>query len=232
MAVAAWLAPLLRDDAPPLGPDASAGRFEGLYGFAYDRAIRSATLRGLAPLAYGDVGPLADLDGFAARVAREVDGVLLDVPTGGGTLLPLLERAGFAGRVIATDLGAAMLARVDPGGLDVALLRADALDLPLRDGSADGAVSLTGLHCMPSAERFLDELGRVVRPGGRLFLITLVSGASLRGDAVIRAGRLSGILPGPPPARDELERLVAAAGFTALEDLGGEALVGLAATRG
>ena len=226
-----WLAPLLRDDARPLGPEASAGRFEGLYGFVYDRAIRSAPLRRLAPLAYGDVGPLSDLDGFMRRVAAEVDGVLLDVPTGGGTLLPLLERAGFGGRVIASDLGEAMLRRVAPGGLDVAVLRADALDLPLRDASVDGAVSLNGLHVMPSPHRFVAELARVIRPGGRLFLITLVSGGNHRGDAVILGGRLSGILPGPPPPTAALLRLLEGAGFTDVEDLGGEALVGLAARR-
>ena len=95
-----------------------------------------------------------------------------------------------------------------------------------------GAVSLNGLHVMPSPKRFVSELGRVIRPGGRLFMITLVSGGNRRGDAVILGGRLSGILPGPPPQRKTLLRSLRHAGFTDIEDLGGEALVGVAATRG
>jgi SAM-dependent methyltransferase len=233
-----WLAPLLREDAPVEGGDAHAGRFEGLYGGVYDRVIQSDALRRLAPLAYGDVGPIPDLDGFAGRVAASVPegGVLLDVPSGGGTLLPRLERARLRGRVIEADLGDAMLARAERMaervGLDVALLRADAQDLPLRDASVDAAVSLNGLHVMPDPRAFVSELGRVIAPGGKLWLVTLVSGGTLRTDLVIRGGRLTGVLPGAPPTRDELERFLAEAGFGEVESLGGEGIVGLAATRG
>jgi ubiquinone/menaquinone biosynthesis C-methylase UbiE len=115
--------------------------------------------------------------------------------------------------------------------LDVALLRADAQDLPLRDGSVSAAVSLNGLHVMPHARAFVAELGRVIEPGGRLWVITLVSGGTLRADAVIRSGRLLGILPGAPPERTTLERWLSETGFTRLEPLGGEGLLGLAATR-
>lgn len=236
-----WLAPLLREDAPPGPPGTSAGRFDGLYGPLYDRAIQSDAMRRLAPLAYGDAGPVTDLDGFAARVAGGTSStgrrrpVLLDVPCGGGTLLPRLARAGYTGRVIECDLAEAMLGRArrmaGRGTLPVALLRADAQDLPLREGAVDGAVSLNGLHCIPDPGAFLRELARVVRPGGRLWLITLVGGGTRRGDAVIRAGRLAGILPGPPPPRGTLLGLLAQAGFGEIEQLGGASLVGLAAQR-
>jgi SAM-dependent methyltransferase len=233
-----WLGPLLRDDGSTSGEDFHAGRFEGLYGGLYDRIIQSRAIRRLAPLAYGDAGPLADLEGFAARVAGSVPdgGVLLDVPCGGGTMLPLLARGGLRGRVIEADLGSAMLARAKEMServpeLDVALLQADAQDLPLRDASVSAAVSLNGLHCIPDPAAFCAELGRVVEPGGRLWMITLVSGGTLRADAVIAGGRVAGILPGAPPKQDALEAMVRAAGFDELERLGGEGLVGLAATR-
>ena len=251
-----WLRPLLRPDAAralrherrgvvtalPRDGGATAGRFEGLYGGLYDRVIQADALRRFAPLAYGPAGPLVHLDAFVDRV---VDGtepsragatpVLLDVPSGGGTLLPRLAAAGFRGRVIAADLGTAMLRRAadqaDRSGLDVALLRADAQEMPLRDGSVDAAVSLNGLHVLPEPHRFLRELGRVIRPGGRLFLITLVSGGTRRGDVIIGAGSLAGILPGPPPRRASLLRHVRDAGFTDVQELGGAALTGLAAVR-
>lgn len=233
-----WLDRLLRDDAPP-ARDFHAGAFEGLYGFVYDRAIQQDALRRLAGVAYGDMGPVVDLDGFCRRVAAGTVArnggppVLLDVPTGGGTLLPRLAKAGYGGRVIASDLGGAMLdrARRRSAGLDVAYLQADAQDLPLADASVDAAVSLNGLHCIPDPWRFVAELGRVVRPGGRLFLITLVSRGDVRADVVIGVGRLAGIIPGPLPRYDQLVEDLGQAGFGDIRSLGGRGITGLAATR-
>ncbi len=221
---------------------AGASRFEGVYGPVYDRVIQSDTLRSLAPLAYGDAGPLPDLDGFAARAARATTSggdsppILLDVPCGGGTLLPRLRDQGFTGVVVESDLGAAMLrraARLRDRLADGAtiLLRADAQDLPLEDGSVDGVVSLNGLHCMPEPRAFVRETARVLRPGGGLFLITLVSGGTRRAELSILAGRVSGIIPTPPPPRATLLRWLREAGFEDVESLGGKGLVGYAATR-
>ena len=251
-----WLRPLLRPEAAralrherrgivtalPREGGATAGRFEGLYGGLYDRVIQADRVRRFAPLAYGPAGPVVHLDAFVDRVVDGTKGagrgrvpLLLDVPSGGGTLLPRLADAAFRGRVIAADLGTAMLRRAagqaDRSGLDVALLRADAQELPLRDGSVDAAVSLNGLHVRPEPHRYLRELGRVIRPGGRLFLITLVTGGTRRGDLIIGAGSLTGILPGPPPRRAALLRQVHEAGFREVQELGGAALTGLAAIR-
>lgn len=115
--------------------------------------------------------------------------------------------------------------------LDIALLRADAQDLPLKRGTVDAVVSLNGLHVMPDSQRFVDELGRVVRKRGRLFLVTLVSGGNLRSDAILRAGRAAGIIPTPPPTRETLLRWLADAGFASHVPLGGTGLIGIAATR-
>lgn len=233
----AWLAPLLREGTAPV-PETHAGRFEGLYGGLYDRVIQSDLIRRLAPLAYGDAGPISELDAFAERVAASVpsDGVLLDVPSGGGTLLPRLAGAGLRARVIEADLGEAMLERAAAMAervpeLDVAIVHADALDLPLRDASVSAAVSLNGLHVMPDASAFVDELGRVIEPGGVAWIVTLVSGGTRRADAVIAGGRIAGILPGNPPRREALLEMLDRAGFSEVEDLGGSGLVGLAAVR-
>ena len=255
MLAAQWLPDLLRDDARArvrdegggvlsvLGADEGhAGRFEGIYGGLYDRAIQNDGLRRLAPLLYGDPGPIADLDGFVARVATQTQPrtvgatpVLLDVPVGGGTLLPRLYRRGYRGRVLAADLGAAMLERAaqlaERVPLETALLRCDAQDLPLLDASVDAAVSLNGLHVMPDPRAFVRELGRVVRPRGRLFLTTLVSGGNVRSDAVIQVGRVTQILPDAPPSRSALLRWLAEEGFASQVPLGGSGLIGIAATR-
>ena len=221
---------------------AGASRFEGIYGPVYDRVIQSDALRRLAPLAYGPAGPVPDLDGFCRRVADatvaegDVPPLLLDVPCGGGTLLPRLREQGFAGVVIESDLGAAMLRRTArlrdrlADGVTI-LLRADAQDLPLADETVDGVVSLNGLHCMPDPRAFVDELGRVVRPGGRLFLVTLVSGGTRRADLSIRAGQVAGIIPTAPPKRPTLLRWLRDAGWQDIEPLGGKGIVGYDATR-
>ena len=215
-----------------LPPEARAGRFEGLYGPLYDRTIQSNFLRGFASLAYGDAGPIPDLDAFARRVADAAPSVLLDVPSGGGTLVPMLRRAGYSGLLVESDLGAAMLRRAARhADGDTVLLRADAQALPFADGAVDAVVSLNGLHCIPDPHAFVRELGRVVRPGGRLFLVTLVSGGTRRADLSILAGRITGIIPTAPPPRETLLRWLGEAGWSEITSLGGKGLTGLEATR-
>jgi len=104
-----------------------------------------------------------DLEGFVEdaveSLAGHPDPILVDVPSGGGTLLPLLERSGFAGVVVETDIAARMLARGVslreslPVGIRTVFLRCDALDLPMDDAAADAVVSINGLpaaSCMSS----------------------------------------------------------------------------------
>jgi SAM-dependent methyltransferase len=65
------------------------------------------------------------------------------------------------------DLAAALAARLT--GTNVEVVRADATDLPFEDDRFTGAVSLTMLHHVPTAElqdRLFAEVARVLRPGG------------------------------------------------------------------
>lgn len=48
--------------------------------------------------------------------------------------------------------------------------RADLLNWPLRDGSVDVVVTTQTLEHLPDPARFLREVGRVLAPGGKLFL--------------------------------------------------------------
>ena len=91
-------------------------RFEGVYGGIYNRVIQSGKLRKAAFSIWGSADPLYELDSFvadavrAARAASEAP-VLVDLPTGGGTLLPFFAREGLVGTVVAVDLADAMLRR-------------------------------------------------------------------------------------------------------------------------
>jgi ubiquinone/menaquinone biosynthesis C-methylase UbiE len=139
----------------------------------------------------------AELVGAAALAA---DDRVLDVGSGTGFYTDTL--AGVAGRVYAVDLQPAMAARYRergvPDGVD--LVAADAGRLPLAADAVDVAVSTMTYHELPAAA--LDELARVVRPGGRLVVADWT--ASGPGEA------------GPPPA----ERFDAWTAAAAVDDAG------------
>ena len=101
---------------------------------------------------------------------------VLDVCCGTGDLArALLARRGR--RIIACDFSPAMLARARSklaGPIRAgraAVLEADALRLPLADGSVDAAASAFGLRNLENPARGLAEMVRVVRPGGRVVVL-------------------------------------------------------------
>ena len=98
---------------------------------------------------------------------------VLDLAAGNGRHGALAGKAGA--RVVATDFSRSLLAFAAERGL--AVVQADARDLPLRSSSFDGALFVAALHCIPGrAARVgaLAELRRVLRPGGRA-LVTVWS---------------------------------------------------------
>lgn len=58
-------------------------------------------------------------------------------------------------------------------GPALTFLQGDALDLPLADASVDVVVNVESSHCYPSVPAFLDEVRRVLRPGGALLFADL-----------------------------------------------------------
>ncbi len=98
------------------------------------------------------------------RLAR--DSVVLDVAAGTGDLSRELARQGL--RPIATDLSYNMLVHAH----DVAdRVQADALTLPFATGSVDGATCGYALRNFTDLPGTLAEIGRVVRPGGRISIL-------------------------------------------------------------
>jgi ubiquinone/menaquinone biosynthesis C-methylase UbiE len=215
-----------------------ADRFEGIYGRVYNRVIQTPALRRAAFWLWGSADPILDLDRIVAAAAAEVGtGTLLDVPCGGGTALPLLERAGFDGTVIESDLADAMMrraasvnARLRPR-FAVRFLQADGRELPLDRSAVDAAVSINGLHVIPAPERFVAELARVIRPGGSLCLITPVSSDAIRGRVILKAARALGITPAAPPTAEQLHAMLEAAGFRIRHSLGGTSITGVVCDR-
>jgi SAM-dependent methyltransferase len=114
----------------------------------------------------------------AVRLAGTPDGGdVLDVPCGFARHSVPLGQAGY--RVVGADRSQALLdeARRRAGGARwPKLVQADYRELPFADGSFDTALNLfSSLGYLGDAEdeRALAEIGRVLRPGGRLVVETM-----------------------------------------------------------
>lgn len=97
----------------------------------------------------------------------EKSGVILDVGTGTGFLASLLAESGYK-RIIGVDINEHML-RIAKDKLAkhaVRLVQGDALHLPIADNSVDAVVSRWVLWVLPKPEKAIEEMVRVVKPGG------------------------------------------------------------------
>lgn len=144
----------------------------------YERWWRPA----LARIAKGATGP-----GMAeeVRIARLLMGLsrgdtVLDVACGPGNFSREFARdAGESGLVVGLDGSRTMLERgadeLRRSGLaNLALVRGDATALPFADGSFDGVCCFAAIHLFADPFAALDEMTRVLRPGGRVALMASV----------------------------------------------------------
>ena len=100
---------------------------------------------------------------------------VLDVACGTGALMErLLARTPSPRSVAGVDLSRQMLQqtrrKIGPDGR-TAFEQADAGALPFPDGTFDAAVCVNSFHYFPRPAKALREMRRVLRPGGRLFLM-------------------------------------------------------------
>jgi demethylmenaquinone methyltransferase/2-methoxy-6-polyprenyl-1,4-benzoquinol methylase len=98
---------------------------------------------------------------------------VLDLACGTGDLCRGLTAAGL--RPVGMDLSFGMLAAART---EVPLCQADALRLPVADASIDGVTCGFALRNFVELGPFFTELGRVVRPGGRIALLEVASPAN------------------------------------------------------
>src|SRR5579871_5442624 len=147
---------------------------------------------------------------------------VLDLACGTGDLSRDLARAGY--RPVGLDVSLGMLSHNHVGA---PLVQADALHLPLADGSVEGAVSGFALRNFVALPPVFAELARVVRPGGRIALLEVskppgfyfrrvvprIGGLLSDPDAYRYLPRSVAYLPPPP----EVVSFLAAAGFGTVE---------------
>ncbi|MDQ3759890.1 MAG: methyltransferase domain-containing protein [Actinomycetota bacterium] len=144
----------------------------------YERWWRPA----LARAAKGLTGP-----GMAeeVRIARLFLGLgkgdsVLDVACGPGNFSrAFAQAAGDDGLVVGIDASATMLGRGaedtrKAGVSNLALVRGDATALPFEDSSFDCVCCFAALHLFAEPLHALDEMRRVLAPGGRIAIMTSI----------------------------------------------------------
>lgn len=117
--------------------------------------------------------PLASA--FFKRRAFPIEGCkrILDVGSGAGQLLThLVRHSDNDAEIVAMDLSTEMLVRASKRLEDPRLnfVTADITKLPFEDGTFDCATCGWVLEYLPDPQPGLQELARVVRPGGRILL--------------------------------------------------------------
>jgi ubiquinone/menaquinone biosynthesis C-methylase UbiE len=114
-----------------------------------------------------------------AWACGQAGGEVLEVAVGTGLNLPFYpEGVTLTGVDISDgmlDIGRARAAEL---GREVALRQGDAHALPYADASFDSVVCTFGLCAIPDLDAALDEMVRVLHPGGRLILVDHVASSS------------------------------------------------------
>lgn len=105
---------------------------------------------------------------WLARAVSEDAATVLDLASGSGAMSRELGRPGRT--VVGLDLSAAEL-EVAVGRSPGPWVQGDALQLPFRDGSVDAVTSSMGLVVVQPLAQVIEEVARVLRPGGVLAAI-------------------------------------------------------------
>jgi SAM-dependent methyltransferase len=99
---------------------------------------------------------------------------VLDVGCGPGNFTRRFARPVGDGLVVGLDASKTMLARGlrEPTPSNVAFVRGDAADLPFRDRSFDAVCCFATLYLVRDPARAIDEIVRLLAPGGRVALLS------------------------------------------------------------
>jgi tocopherol O-methyltransferase len=187
---------------------AVAGHYDGLDDL-YRRVWGEHVHHGLWRPGDGDPAALSRLVADRARVAPGDH--VADVGCGYGATARLLARERGA-TVTGFTLSAAQAAAA-PAAPGVELRVRSWLENDLPGSSCDAAIAIESISHMPDHARVFAELGRVVRPGGRVVVVDWFAGprrgpraARWFAEPIAREGHL----PGLPAPLDHAERLRAA----------------------
>lgn len=156
----------------------------------YDAAVEHERIARIA----GSAMWAADTRRLFASIARVADmpagSSVLDVPCGGGLGFRGL-RPGQGVHYVAADISPYMLRRARAEARrrrvedQIEFVAADITALEFPDAGFEVCVTYNGLHCLPDPRAALEELARVLKPGGALRGTSCVTGRGRRSDALI-----------------------------------------------
>ena len=166
----------------------------------YDVAVQNRALShlGARVLWNYDIGHLHEL-----VAAQDPSALTLDIPCGGGLAMNNNPRH------VAADLSTTMLKRARRK--TTTLVQADIYNLPFPTDTFDVCLSYNGLHCLQDPPAALQELTRVLRPGGTLQGTTVVKAAGR--DPLIKLLQYQGAF-GNPGTRADLRTWLETAALT------------------
>jgi ubiquinone/menaquinone biosynthesis C-methylase UbiE len=176
------------------------------------RPLGGRLLMGVMGPGMGDEHRIA-LDMLAVAPGERV----LDLACGPGNFTRDFARAAGQGLVAGIDASETMLALAvrNTENANVAYIRADACALPFRDGSFDAICCFAALYLIERPMLALEEIVRVLAPGGRVALLSSCNRGPLPAgttNAIVRS--LSGVRVF---AREELTGALRDRGLTSIE---------------
>lgn len=143
---------------------------------------------------------------------------VLDLGSGGGIdVLLSAKRVGPTGKVYGLDMTEEMLAlairnREEAGATNVEFLKGFIEEIPLPANTVDVVISNCVINLSTDKERVLDEMARVVRPGGRIGISDVVANDDLSPAERAERGSFVGCIAGALSFA-EYEEGLRAAGF-------------------
>lgn len=185
---------------PPQLPLAQRSNFWRLTAWLYEPLWRR---RSVSLLTRGEFSVTRELALMLQWLRPQPNQLILDAGTSSGLYSRTLLKYQPSLIVHAIDLSLPFLRRAaryaEKDGLNYILLQADACALPYRDGIFDAVVCGGSLNEFLDPQQALNEFGRVLKPGGRMWQMYIRSAGSRSGRLSQALFRLSGLRFFTPP---------------------------------
>jgi ubiquinone/menaquinone biosynthesis C-methylase UbiE len=155
----------------------------GIYSFAADKLYEPLVVHGAFRIFGGRLNELVIEQGRRA-VSGARGGPILDLPVGTGYFAVEIARR-HEGIVVGVDIAEGMTRETAERGVhNLIAIQGDAHHLPFPDGAFNAVLCTNGLQVMPGLVPSINELTRVLVPGGR-FYVSIVGaplGAAFRSE--------------------------------------------------